>query len=132
MGGGRNRHLDDLDAVVLVLAVVERIHVDRASSCRRCGRAGADLVLAVLTIVAAPAVKKFLTMSGINDCYTQSSGSTRTMGNFLMAVFSCIKQSYSYLTPDMWVNHAVGKAPFQEFTDYLAKSADRKPAAVKA
>jgi small subunit ribosomal protein S2e len=100
----------------------------------KCGSVMARLVPAPrgTGIVAAPAVKKFLGMAGISDCYTQSSGSTRTMGNFIMAVFQCLQQSYSYLTPDMWPNHAVGKAPYQEFTDYLAKSADRKPAPTKA
>ena len=37
-------------------------------------------------IVSAPAPKKLLTMAGIEDCYTSSSGQTATLGNFGEAV----------------------------------------------
>jgi small subunit ribosomal protein S2e len=41
-------------------------------------------------IVAAPASKRLLQLAGVEDCYTQSKGSTATMGNFLKATFAAV------------------------------------------
>jgi small subunit ribosomal protein S2e len=41
-------------------------------------------------IVAAPAMKRFLELAGVADVYTQSKGSTATMGNFLKATFVAV------------------------------------------
>lgn len=53
-------------------------------------------------IVSAPVPKKLLTMAGIEDCYTQASGQTATLGNFAQASYLAIQKTYSYLTPDLW------------------------------
>ena len=53
-------------------------------------------------IVGAPTSKKVISMSGIQDCYTNSVGHTKTKGNFLKATFASLKETYSYLTPDLW------------------------------
>jgi len=53
-------------------------------------------------LVAATAPKKLLQFAGLSDCYTQSSGHTRTKGNFLKATFNALKKSYGYLSPDLW------------------------------
>ena len=42
-------------------------------------------------IVAAPASKRLLQLAGVQDCYTQSKGSTATMGNFLKATFAAVR-----------------------------------------
>jgi len=42
-------------------------------------------------IVAAPASKRLLQLAGIKDVYTQSKGSTATMGNFLKATFAAVR-----------------------------------------
>lgn len=44
-------------------------------------------------IVAAPASKRLLQLAGVQDCYTQSKGSTATMGNFLKATFAAVRFS---------------------------------------
>jgi small subunit ribosomal protein S2e len=44
-------------------------------------------------IVAAPASKRLLELAGVQDCYTQSKGSTATMGNFLKATFAAVRIS---------------------------------------
>merc|ERR1712138_261975 len=49
-------------------------------------------------IVGAPTSKKVLQFAGLQDCYTQSRGSTKTKGNFLYAVFYALCKSYSFLT----------------------------------
>lgn len=41
-------------------------------------------------IVAAPASKRLLQLAGVEDVYTQSKGSTATMGNFLKATFAAV------------------------------------------
>jgi len=53
-------------------------------------------------LVAATAPKKLLQFAGIEDCYTASSGHTRTKGNFLKATFQALQSSYGYLSPDLW------------------------------
>merc|ERR1711992_178947 len=73
-------------------------------------------------IVSAPVPKKLLQMAGIDDCYTSACGTTATAGNFAMATYLAIAQTFSYLTPDMWAPTDFGKSPYQEFTDYLAKN----------
>jgi len=79
-------------------------------------------------IVAAGVVKKLLTYAGIEDVYTKSKGSTRTMGNFMKATFEALKETYLYLTPDQWTPTAFHPSPYQEFTDLLR---DSKPKALK-
>jgi len=70
-------------------------------------------------IVAAKVPKKVLTAAGIQDCYTQADGKTKTQGNFLKATFAALKQTYAYLTPDNWAPTTFTKSPYQEFTDFL-------------
>ena len=46
-------------------------------------------------IVAAPASKRLLQLAGVQDVYTQSKGSTATMGNFLKATFAAVRSNRS-------------------------------------
>merc|ERR1711924_66135 len=46
--------------------------------------------------------KKILKMAGLDDVYTCSRVHTRSMGNFVTATFLAIKNTYHYLTPDLW------------------------------
>eukprot|EP00735_Rhodelphis_limneticus_P010078 TRINITY_DN2915_c0_g3::TRINITY_DN2915_c0_g3_i1::g.4239::m.4239 TRINITY_DN2915_c0_g3::TRINITY_DN2915_c0_g3_i1::g.4239 ORF type:complete len:291 (-),score=103.88,sp/P31009/RS2_DROME/76.34/4e-124,Ribosomal_S5/PF00333.15/2.5e-28,Ribosomal_S5_C/PF03719.10/1.9e-23 TRINITY_DN2915_c0_g3_i1:151-981(-) len=73
-------------------------------------------------IVAAPAPKKLLQYAGIEDVYTSSTGSTKTMGNFIKAIYAALATTYSFLTPDLWKETRFLKAPYQEWSDYLAKT----------
>ncbi|KCV68219.1 30S ribosomal protein S2e, variant [Fonticula alba] len=72
-------------------------------------------------LVAAGTSKKVLQLAGIEDCYTCSTGKTRTLGNFVKATFGAIQKTYSFLTPDLWVDQPLIKAPNQQFSDYLAQ-----------
>ncbi|KAJ2796503.1 40S ribosomal protein [Coemansia guatemalensis] len=76
-------------------------------------------------LVAAPTPKMILSLAGITDCYTTSRGSTKTLGNFVKAAFIAISNTYSFLTPDLWAETAFSKDPYQEFTDYLSKAAEK-------
>jgi len=71
-------------------------------------------------IVAARVPKKVLQFAGVQDVYTQTKRRSKTMGNFVKATFAAIRQTYSYLTPDLWKEARLGKTPFQEHTDFLA------------
>ncbi|KAK3235306.1 40S ribosomal protein [Cymbomonas tetramitiformis] len=72
-------------------------------------------------IVAAGTPKKVLQMAGIADVYTCSTGSTKTLGNFVKATFYALSHTYGFLTPDFWAETYFVKSPMQEFTDFLAK-----------
>jgi len=102
----------------------------------KCGSVTVRLIPAPrgTSIVAAGVSKKLLQMAGIDDCYTSANGTTATAGNFAMATYLAIAQTFSYLTPDMWAQTDFGKTPYQEFTDYLAKNhgANAAPAAPAA
>ncbi|KMZ63924.1 30S ribosomal protein S5 [Zostera marina] len=72
-------------------------------------------------IVAARVPKKVLQFAGIEDVFTSSRGSTKTLGNFVKATFDCLMKTYGFLTPDLWKETRFSRSPFQEFTDFLAK-----------
>ena len=72
-------------------------------------------------IVAARVPKKVLQLAGIDDVFTSSRGSTKTLGNFVKATFECLLKTYGFLTPDFWRETRFVKSPFQEYTDLLAK-----------
>jgi len=90
----------------------------------KCGSVSVRLVPAPrgAGIVAARTPKKVLQFAGIEDVYTQSTGRTKTMGNFVKATFFAIKETYAYLTPDLWKEGRLTKIPFHEYTDVLAIS----------
>mmetsp|Transcript_7748 Transcript_7748/g.19717 ORF Transcript_7748/g.19717 Transcript_7748/m.19717 type:complete len:284 (+) Transcript_7748:78-929(+) len=81
-------------------------------------------------LVAAPATKKMLFLAGIKDCYTSSRGHTRTMGNFIKAIFAALKKSYSYLAPDLWEVNEFLNSPYADHSDFLARAG--KPTVAKA
>ncbi|CAB4299192.1 unnamed protein product [Prunus armeniaca] len=72
-------------------------------------------------IVAARVPKKVLQFAGIDDVFTSSRGSTKTLGNFVKATFDCLLKTYGFLTPEFWKETRFSKSPFQEFTDLLGR-----------
>lgn len=96
----------------------------------KCGSVSVRLVPAPkgTGIVAARVPKKVLQMAGVEDCYTQSFGGTRTLGNFVKATFFALKKTYGFLSPDLWAPTKFSKGPYQEYSDYLFAS---KEAAAK-
>lgn len=79
-------------------------------------------------LVAAPVPKKLLSMAGVEDCYTSSRGHTRTLGNFVKAVYFALAKTYGYLSPELWKPTVFQSAPYQEHTDFLAKNPAPKAA----
>lgn len=93
--------------------------------CKLSGKCGSVLVRLVPAprgagIVAARVPKKFMHLTGIEDCYTNSTGNTKTLGNFVMATFIAVSKTYGFLSPDLWAPTKFFKAPFQEHSDFLA------------
>ena len=72
-------------------------------------------------IVAAGVPKKLLQFAGVEDCFTQSIGQTRTLGNFVKATFAALSKTYGFLTPDLWPETHFVKDPYQEHTDFLSQ-----------
>jgi small subunit ribosomal protein S2e len=70
-------------------------------------------------IVASPAVKRLLQLAGIEDAYTSSSGSTKTLENTLKATFAAISNCYGFLTPNLWKETKLIRSPLEEYADSL-------------
>ncbi|GFE55656.1 40S ribosomal [Babesia ovis] len=87
----------------------------------KCGSVRARLVPAPrgTQIVGAPTTKKLLAFAGIKDCFSCSSGSTKTRGNFLKAVFAALSATYGYLTPDLWRQVKLQPSIYEEFSSFL-------------
>ncbi|KAJ3200372.1 40S ribosomal protein [Entophlyctis luteolus] len=102
-------------------------HTVPAKVTGKCGSVTSRLVPAPrgTGIVAAPKPKRLLQLAGIQDCYTTSRGSTKTLGNFVKATFQAISCTYGYLTPDLWEESVFTKTPYQEHSDFLAKTVKR-------
>ncbi|CAA7057135.1 unnamed protein product [Microthlaspi erraticum] len=78
-------------------------------------------------IVAARVPKKVLQFAGIDDVFTSSRGSTKTLGNFVKATFDCLQKTYGFLTPEFWKETRFAKSPYQEYTDLLAGPPSKAP-----
>merc|ERR1711865_672255 len=102
---------------------IGKVHTISTKLTGKCGSVSIRLVPAPkgAGIVAARTPKKVLQMAGIEDIYTCSTGSTKTLGNFVKATFFALSKSYGFLTPDLWMETRFVKGPYQEFTDLLAK-----------
>ncbi|KAG6009159.1 40S ribosomal protein [Claviceps maximensis] len=70
-------------------------------------------------LVASPAVKRFLQLAGVEDAYTSSAGSTKTLENTLKACFVAVSNTYGFLTPNLWKETKLIRSPLEEFADTL-------------
>jgi len=102
---------------------IGKVHTVPTKITGKCGSVTIRLIPAPrgAGIVAARVPKKVLGMAGIEDCYTASRGSRKTLGNFVKATFIALSKTYGFLTPDLWRETKYIKSPIQEFTDLLAK-----------
>jgi len=96
-------------------------------SSRVTGKCGSVLIKLVPAprgtgLVASPTVKKILQFAGIQDAFTKSNGHTKTVQNTSYATFHACAQAYKFLSPDLWADAPLKKAPFQEHSEFLAKS----------
>ncbi|EOO02356.1 putative 40s ribosomal protein s2 protein [Phaeoacremonium minimum UCRPA7] len=87
----------------------------------KCGSVTVRLIPAPrgTSLVASPAVKRLLQLAGIDDAYTSSSGSTKTLENTLKATFAAVSNTYGFLTPNLWKETKLIRSPLEEFADTL-------------
>jgi len=102
---------------------IGKVHTVPTKVTGKCGSVTIRLIPAPkgAGIVAARVPKKVLQMAGIEDCFTCSRGSRKTLGNFVKATFAALSSTYAFLSPDLWRETKYTKSPLQEFTDLLAK-----------
>lgn len=103
-----------------------KIGMPHTVPCKVTGKCGSVTVRMVPAprgagIVAARVPKKVLQFAGIEDVFTASRGSTKTLGNFVKATFDCLMKTYGFLTPDFWTETRFSSSPYQQFTDLLSK-----------
>jgi len=108
-----------------------RIGLPHTVPCKLTGKCGSVRVRLIPAprgtgLVAAPVPKKLLGMAGVEDCYTSARGHTRTLGNFVKAVFYALGKSYSFLTPDLWAETFFVKSPLQVNADFLKNNKEEK------
>jgi small subunit ribosomal protein S2e len=92
--------------------------------CKESGKCGSVTVRLIPAprgtgLVASPAVKRFLQLAGVEDSYTSSSGSTKTLENTLKATFIAVSNTYAFLTPNLWAEKKLIRSPLDEFADSL-------------
>jgi small subunit ribosomal protein S2e len=77
-------------------------------------------------LVAAYVPTRLLNLAGIEDAYTKTKGSTKTLGNFSRATFNALSTTYSYLTPDLWSQFELENSPLEEHAKYLQEVEEQK------
>ncbi|KAJ1698392.1 hypothetical protein LUZ63_006904 [Rhynchospora breviuscula] len=107
-----------------------KIGLPHTVPCKVTGKCGSVTVRMVPAprgagIVAARVPKKVLQFAGIEDVFTSSRGSTKTLGNFVKATFDCLMKTYGFLTPDFWMETRFANSPYQQYTDLLSKQATK-------
>lgn len=70
-------------------------------------------------IVGAPTSKKLLQFAGVEDCFTSTTGSTKTLENFVKATFDALQNTYGFLTPDLWPKTDFLASPFIRYAAQL-------------
>ncbi|GJV75704.1 40S ribosomal protein S2-4-like protein [Tanacetum coccineum] len=104
---------------------IGKVHTVPTKVTGKCGSVTVRLVPAPrgAGIVAARVPKKVLQFAGIDDVFTMSRGSTKTLGNFVKATFDCLLKTYGFLTPDFWRETRFSRSPFhQELHDIACKA----------
>lgn len=70
-------------------------------------------------VVGAPTTKKMLQFAGLLDCFTSTTGCSRTKGNFMKALFDALSRTYSYSTPDLWRETEFPISPYEKHSAFL-------------
>ncbi len=77
-------------------------------------------------IVGAPTSKKILQFAGVEDVFTASTGSTKTLENFVRATYDALVNTYGFLTPDLWPKTDFLPSPFIRYADFLLESQEKR------
>lgn len=87
----------------------------------KCGSVSVRLIPAPrgTGLVGAAVPRRLLTMAGIEDVYTNSSGQTSTLANFAKATFAAIQKTFEFRTPDLWEIRPTMEDPYVEHSAFL-------------
>jgi len=99
--------------------------------CKESGKCGSVTVRLIPAprgtgLVASPSVKRLLQLAGIEDAYTSSSGSTKTIENTLKATFVAVANTYSFLSPNLWTAKKLIRNPLDEHADALMRESRQR------
>lgn len=83
-------------------------------------------------IVGAPTSKKILQFAGVEDVFTASTGSTKTLENFVRATYDALANTYGFLTPDLWPKTDFLPSPFIRYADFLEQAQQKRPTGDRA
>merc|ERR1712151_1380525 len=91
----------------------------------KCGSVSVRLIPAPRgsAVVGSPALKKVMAFAGVQDVFSSSTGHTRTKGNFIKATFEALRNTYCFMTPDLWGTFQEKQNPYQEHSDFLVDTA---------
>lgn len=83
---------------------IGKVHTVPMKITGKCGSVRVRLIPAPrgTAVVGAPTSKKLLQFAGVEDVFTSTKGSTKTLENFVRATFEALKKTYGFLTPDLW------------------------------
>merc|ERR1711865_809700 len=89
----------------------------------KCGSVSVKLIPAPRgsAVVGSLTLKKIMAFAGVTDVFSASTGHTRTKGNFIKATFEALRNTYTFITPDLWETRPFTLNPYQEFSDVLAE-----------
>lgn len=73
-------------------------------------------------IVGSPICKKIMSFAGVNDCFSSTSGHSRTKCNFIAATILALRKTYSVSTPDLWFITSISASPL----DFYSKSLEEE------
>lgn len=87
----------------------------------KCGSVSVRLIPAPrgTSVVGSPSLKKVMAFAGVSDVFSSSTGHTRTKGNFIKATFEALRNTYCFMTPELWGTFAEKSNPYQAFSDDL-------------
>lgn len=90
----------------------------------KCGSVSVRLIPAPrgTGLVGSLALKKVMQYAGVQDVFSSSTGHTRTKGNFIKATFEALRNTYCFMTPELWPEFSASANPYQEHSDFLASS----------
>jgi len=61
-------------------------------------------------------------LAGVQDAYSSSSGSTKTLENTLKATFVAVANTYGFLTPNLWKETKLIRSPLDDYSDVLREA----------
>jgi small subunit ribosomal protein S2e len=100
---------------------IGKVHTVPTKITGKCGSVRVRLIPAPrgTAIVGAPTSKKLIHFAGVDDVFTKTRGSTKTLENFIKATFYALTKTYGFLSPDLWPKTEFLPSPFIRYAEQL-------------